>query len=60
MHFSDQTLLNKLAIVLVFKLAILFGLWWFFVRDVRVSVEETSVAARFLQPASPTAEGTNK
>jgi hypothetical protein len=60
MRFSDQTLVKKLAIVLVFKLAILMALWWVFVRDARVPVDGNSVATQFLQPAAPTEERTNK
>lgn len=36
MRLSNQSLVKKLAIVLVFKLAVLLVLWWFFVRDARV------------------------
>ena len=60
MHFSDQTLLRKLALVLVLKLAILLALWWVFVREQGVVVDGNRVAAQFLQPAANTAEGTQK
>jgi hypothetical protein len=60
MHFSDKSLLRKLALVLVLKLAILLALWWVFVREQGVAVDGNSVAAQFLQPAAKTAEGTHK
>ena len=60
MNFSDKSLLRKLALVLVLKLAILLALWWFFVREQGISVDESGVAAQFLQPASQTPEGKHK
>jgi hypothetical protein len=56
MNFSDKNLLNKLAIALVLKLAILLGLWWVFVRDHRVALDGNSVAAQRLRPAPTTAQ----
>jgi len=44
----DKTLVTKLAVVLLIKLAILVGLWWGFVRDQRVAVDGGRVADRFL------------
>ena len=55
MNLSDQTLVKKLAIVLVLKLAVLVALWWFFVRDQRVPVDGNSVASQFLTPAPTSA-----
>jgi hypothetical protein len=60
MNFSDKSLLRKLALVLVLKLAILLALWWVFVRDQRVAVDDSGVAAQLLQPASLSTQGTNK
>ena len=60
MPFSDQTLLRKLALVLVLKLAILLALWWVFVRDQGVHVDGNGVAAQFLQPVSLKTQGTNQ
>ena len=48
MNFSDKTLVRKLAIVLVLKLTVLMALWWFFVRENRVTVDECSAATQFL------------
>jgi hypothetical protein len=44
MNFSDKTLVKKLAIVLVLKLIVLLALWWFFVRENRVSIDARSAA----------------
>ena len=44
-----KTLVRKLAIVLVLKLAVLVALWWGFVREQHISVDGASVAAQFLQ-----------
>ena len=60
MHFSDPTLLKKLALVLVLKLAILLALWWVFVRQQSVAVDASGVAAQLLQPAVDSTQGTNK
>ncbi|MGQ9723834.1 MAG: cytochrome oxidase putative small subunit CydP [Tepidimonas sp.] len=48
MNPLDQTLVRKLAIVLVIKLAVLVGLWWVFVREYRVTPQESSVATQLL------------
>lgn len=50
MNFQDRTLVRKLAVVLVIKLAVLMALWWFFVRDQRVSVDGEGVATQLLGP----------
>jgi hypothetical protein len=60
MNLSDKSLLRKLAFVLAIKLAILLALWWMFVREQGVAVDDSGVAAQFLQPASQTTEGTHK
>ena len=51
MKTLDKTLVRKLAVVLVLKLAVLALLWWGFVREQRVTVDGDSVAAQFLQSA---------
>ena len=60
MYFSDQTLLKKLALVLVLKLAILLAIWWVFVRQQSVAVDASGVAAKLLQPAVDSTQGTNQ
>jgi hypothetical protein len=60
MYFSDQTLIKKLALVLVLKLAILLAIWWVFVRQQSVAVDASVVAAQLLQPAVDSTQGTNK
>ncbi|WP_296509885.1 cytochrome oxidase putative small subunit CydP [Rhodoferax sp.] len=58
MNLLDKKLLRKLTIVLLVKLAVLVALWWFFVRDQRVTVDGNSVASQFLAPAPAGAKGT--
>ena len=56
----DKTLVRKLALVLLIKLAVLVMLWWGFVRDQRVTVDTNSVAAQFLQSTPIPANGVSK
>jgi hypothetical protein len=60
MNVSNRYLVNKLAIALVLKLVILMALWWVFVRDQGVAVDDNVVAAQLLQPALASTQGTNK
>jgi len=48
MNPQDRTLVRKLAVVLVIKLAVLVALWWVFVREYRVTPPEASVATQLL------------
>jgi hypothetical protein len=48
MDLRDRTLVRKLAVVLVVKLAVLTGLWWGFVREQRVPVDTDSAALQML------------
>ena len=56
----DKTLARKLALVLAIKLAVLFLLWWGFVRVAHVHVDGDSVAAQFLQSPSLPAKGVTR
>lgn len=58
MGLQDQTLLRKLAVVLVIKLAVLTALWWGFVREQRVPVDTDSAAQQMLgsRPAPTSTE----
>ena len=49
MNPQDKTLVRKLAVVLLIKLAVLAALWWGFVRDQRVAVDDNGVATQFLE-----------
>lgn len=60
MNLADKTLLKKLAYVLVIKLILLIALWWFFIRDQKVAVDENSVANQFLSPVSTTEKESSK
>jgi len=48
----DKSLVRKLAVVLLIKLALLMALWWVFVRNQRVTVNSEGVVAQFLQTAA--------
>ncbi|GAB4397906.1 MAG: hypothetical protein OHK0048_07780 [Rhodoferax sp.] len=53
MNHQDRTLVRKLAVVLVIKLALLLGLWWVFVREDRVTPPVSGVATQVLGVANP-------
>lgn len=57
MTLSDKSLIRKLAVVLLVKLILLTGLWWAFVRDTRVAVDDQRQAERLLSTQSPSAKG---
>ena len=59
MNFQDRTLVRKLVIALVIKLAVLTALWWFFVRDQRVPVDVDAAASQMLG-ASPAPSSTTQ
>ena len=48
MNFQDKSLVRKLAVVLVIKLAVLMALWWFFVREQHVVMSGDDVATQLL------------
>ncbi len=50
MNIQDKSLVRKLAVVLVIKLAVLMALWWFFVREQHVAVSGHAVATQLLGP----------
>ncbi len=60
MKSVDQILVKKLAVVLVIKLVLLFGLWWSFVRDQRVTVDATGMVMQTLVQGFETVKGDNK
>lgn len=60
MNLADKTLVKKLVYVLVIKLILLIALWWFFIRDQKVMVDENSVANQFLSPVSTTEKESSK
>lgn len=57
MKSLDKTLVKKLAVVLLIKLAVLVALWWGFVREQRVTLDADRVAAQFLQSPRTPAQG---
>jgi hypothetical protein len=46
---QDKILVRKLAIVLVIKLVVLTALWWAFVREQRVVVDDDAAATQMLR-----------
>ncbi len=60
MNLADKTLVKKLVCVLVIKLILLIALWWFFIRDQKVAVDDNSVANQFLSPVSTTEKESSK
>ena len=55
MDLRDRTLVRKLAVVLVIKLAVLTGLWWGYVREDRLEPDASQVASAVLR-AAPAAD----
>jgi len=53
----QHTLTQKLAVVLLLKLAVLLALWLGFVRDERVTLDAEQVAAHLLPLAAPAGQG---
>ncbi|OIP16959.1 MAG: hypothetical protein CO105_05565 [Comamonadaceae bacterium CG_4_9_14_3_um_filter_60_33] len=56
MKLSDQILVRRLGLVLGIKLVLLFCLWWGFVRDQRVEVDASGMAAQALVQSSVSIE----
>ncbi len=46
MNLSDQGLLRHLVVVVLIKLALITALWWVFIRDARVTVDSSAMAAQ--------------
>lgn len=57
---NDQQLVRRLVLVLLIKLVLLFGLWWSFVRDQRVTVDASGMALQTLVQGFETVQGDNK
>jgi len=48
---TDRRLVQHLALVALVKLALLAGLWWFFVRDLRI--DPVATAAHLVATRAP-------
>ena len=57
---ADHMLVKRLGVVLFIKLLLLFGLWWGFVREQRVTVDASGMATQALVPGSVSIEGDSK
>jgi hypothetical protein len=53
----DKPLVRKLTLVLLLKIMLLAGFWWFFVREQRVAIDADHVAAQFLQGVRTPVQG---
>lgn len=57
---ADHMLVKRLGVVLAIKLVLLFGLWWGFVRDQRVTVDASGMANQALVSGVATVKGESK
>lgn len=57
---ADHMLVKRLGVVLVIKLVLLFGLWWGFVRDQRVTVDASGMASQALVSGVAIVKGESK
>ena len=48
MNLTDRRLVREIFIVIVVKLALITALWWVFVRDAKVSVDPSAMAAQIV------------
>ena len=44
MNLADRKLVRDITFVIVIKLAVLFALWWAFIREQRVEVDPATMA----------------
>jgi len=56
MNIQDRTLLRKLIWTVLIKLVALSVLWWLFVHDAQVAVDEGAAARQLLAPAVRTTQ----
>ena len=47
---QDSALARKLLWIVLVKLAVLFALWWIFIRDQRVDVSPATMTQKMEQP----------
>ncbi len=56
MSNQDRTLLRKLIWTVLIKLIALSALWWLFIRDAQVAVDESSAARQLLNHSVSTTQ----
>lgn len=56
MNIQDHTLLRKLIWTVLIKLVALSVLWWLFVHDAQVAVDEGAAARQLLAPTVSTTQ----
>ncbi len=54
---SDKRLLRNLLLAVLIKLVVLGALWWLFIRDAGVSVDDNGVADRLIGTTSSQGAG---
>ena len=47
MDHRDRRLRRELVLLVIVKLIVLSAIWWLFIRDVRVAVDESTAARHF-------------
>lgn len=57
MDKRDRRLRRELIVLVILKLAVLTAIWWLFIRDVRVAVDESVAARHFTATSRTTAQG---
>ena len=57
MNRLDQSLLDKLRIVLLLKIVLLLSLWWIFFKGQTVAVADDNMATQLSQAASKPTQG---
>jgi len=57
MKSLNRTLVNKLVVVVLLKLAVLTAIWWLFIRDERVHVDTQRVTSHLLSPSDGPSSG---
>ena len=52
MNTTDRRLVREITMVIVIKLMLITALWWAFIRDAKVPVDPSAMAAQVATPAS--------
>lgn len=54
MDLRDRRFRREIGVILIIKILAIIALWWWFVRDVRVTVDTTTTAQHFGTSVWPT------
>ena len=55
MSRDDARLRREIYAIVIIKLVVIFGLWWAFIRDAQVEVDQERLAEHLATPAAPVA-----